>query len=137
MILQAKQIEYWESRLNDSYYQLKSKVTDAFQEDEISFEKVKDEFREKALKKFTERLDSLKDDRAFSESVFISMPSKQEFFVLTPEERCVKIREICKPYAEKRDKMRELLISKPSDEEFKQITDYVKEMAHFKIEKQV
>lgn len=79
MILQAKQIEYWESRLNDSYYQLKSRVTDAFQEDEISFEKVKEEFREKALKKFNERLDSLRMTEHFQKAFLFQCHLNRNF----------------------------------------------------------
>ena len=118
---------YWSSRVEKVFVQYKNKVADSIDIKQTSFEDVKEEYFAELMERFKKECDTLTESNFNGARIYLCAPTLKELGKDESYNRCMKIKEICRPMKERKDKILLMISNCQTQEEFDEIIDFVKE----------
>ena len=118
---------YWSSRVEKVFVQYKNKVADSIDIKQTSFEEVKEEYLAELEKRFKAECESLNESNFDGARIYFYAPTLKELGKDESYNRCMKIKEICRPMKERKDKILLMIGNCKTQDEFDDIIDFVKE----------
>lgn len=118
---------YWTSRVDKVFNRYKNKVAESIDLKQTTFEEVKEEYFTELAKRFAAECDNINDKYFEGVRITIYAPTLKQLGRDESYNRCMKIKEICRPMKERKDKILLMINSCKSQEEFDEIVDFVKE----------
>ena len=125
---------YWSSRVEKVFSQYKNKVADSIDLKQTTFDEVKEEYFEELMKRFKKECDSIDEDNFNGFRISFHAPTLKELGRDESYNRCMKIKEICRPMKERKDRILLMINNCQTQEEFDDIIDFVKECRDYDIE---
>lgn len=118
---------YWSSRVEKVFSQYKNKVADSIDLKQTTFEEVKEEYFEELMKRFKKECEDIDESDFNGYRISFYAPTLKELGRDESYNRCMKIKEICRPMKERKDKILLMINNCQTQEEFDDIIDFVKE----------
>ena len=125
--LTSDERNYWSSRVEKVFGLYKNKVADTIDIKQTSFDEVKEEYFEELMKRFKKECDSIDEDNFNGYRISFYAPTLKELGRDESYNRCMKIKEICRPMKERKDRVLLMINNCQTQEEFDEIIDFVKE----------
>ena len=118
---------YWSSRVEKVFSQYKNKVADSIDLKQTTFDEVKEEYFAELMERFKKECEDIDEDNFNGYRISFYGPTLKELGRDESYNRCMKIKEICRPMKERKDKILLMINNCQTQEEFDDIIDFVKE----------
>lgn len=118
---------YWSSRVERVFTEYKRKVADTIDIKQTQFEEIKEEYYAELDRRFKNACSDINEHNFQNERLIIYTPSLKDLGRDESYNRCMKIKEICKPMKERKDRVLLTISNCKSQEEFDEIVNFVKE----------
>lgn len=118
---------YWSSRVEAVFSSYKRKIADTIDIKQNTLEDVKEEYFAEVRRRFEEELESISEGNFQGYYLRVYAPTLKDLGKDESYNRCMKIKEICKPMKERKDRVLLTISNCKSQEEFDEIVNFVKE----------
>lgn len=126
--------EYWTARVNRVFGQYKSKISESIDIKQTTLADVHEEYMAECRHRFEEALTRVNQDNFEGKSITIYAPTLKDLGRDESYNRCMKIKEICKPMKARKDEVLFIIGKCSSQEDFDKIINFVKECRDYEPE---